>query len=103
MEPGASGRRGRFRRLYAAEVDALLGFALRRSDRPRDAADVVAETFLVAWRRFDDVPSPPQARLWLYGAARRVLADQRREGEVQRTASGGRLRHEQVLPDISPP
>ena len=71
MDPGASGRQERFRRLYAAEVDALLGFALRRADRAEDAADVVAETFRVAWRRFDDVPSQPQARLWLYGVARR--------------------------------
>ena len=102
MDPGASGREERFRRLYAADVDALLGFALRRADRAEDAADVVAETFLVAWRRFDDVPSWPQARLWLYGVARRVLANQRR-GDGRRTALGGRLRQElaTVLPDIS--
>jgi RNA polymerase sigma factor (sigma-70 family) len=101
MDPGASGREERFRRLYAAEIDALLGFALRRVDRAEDAADAVAETFLVAWRRWDDVPSP-QVRLWLYGVARRVLANQRR-GEVRRTALGGRLRQElaMVLPDVS--
>ena len=29
-----------FRRLYAAHFDAVLGFALRRTDRPEDAADV---------------------------------------------------------------
>jgi RNA polymerase sigma factor (sigma-70 family) len=93
--------RGAVRRLYAAEIDALLGFALRRVDRAEDAADAVAETFLVAWRRWDDVPSP-QVRLWLYGVARRVLANQRR-GEVRRTALGGRLRQElaMVLPDVS--
>jgi RNA polymerase sigma-70 factor (ECF subfamily) len=36
------------------------------------APDVVAETFLVAWRRLDDVPADPLP--WLYGVARRVLA-----------------------------
>jgi RNA polymerase sigma-70 factor (ECF subfamily) len=35
-------------------------------DRAEDAADVVAETFLVAWRRLDSVPGGDEARLWLY-------------------------------------
>ena len=37
---------------------------------------MVAETFLVAWRRLDEVPE--EARPWLLGVARRVLANQRR-------------------------
>src|SRR5579875_1486915 len=40
----------------------------------QDAADVVAETLLVAWRRLDQVPARQQALMWLYGVARRVLA-----------------------------
>jgi DNA-directed RNA polymerase specialized sigma24 family protein len=39
---------------------------------------VIAETFLTAWRRLDDVPAGDEARLWLYGVARRMLANQRR-------------------------
>jgi RNA polymerase sigma-70 factor (ECF subfamily) len=35
----------------------------------------VAETFTVAWRRIADVPSGQDARAWLYGVARRVLAN----------------------------
>jgi RNA polymerase sigma-70 factor (ECF subfamily) len=68
----------RFRRLFDDAERDLLAYALRRVDRPEDAADVVAETFLVAWRRLDDVPPGAQARLWLYGVARRQLANQRR-------------------------
>lgn len=50
-------------------------YALRRA--PAELAqDAVAETFLVAWRRFDDVPA--DALPWLYGVARRTLANQRR-------------------------
>jgi RNA polymerase sigma-70 factor (ECF subfamily) len=56
----------------------MVAFALRRTPTPDDAADVVAETFLTAWRRLDEVPDPPDSRLWLYAAARRVLANQRR-------------------------
>jgi RNA polymerase sigma-70 factor (ECF subfamily) len=69
----------------------ILAYALRRTDGPEDAADVVAETFLVAWRRLEDVPPGAQARLWLYGVARRALANQRR-GERRRERLGERLR-----------
>jgi hypothetical protein len=42
-------------------------YALRRTLSPDDAADILAETFLVAWRKLDQVPSGPDARLWLFG------------------------------------
>lgn len=86
-------REDAFRRHYAAHFDAVLGFALRRTDRPEDAADVVADTFLVAWRRINHVPTEPQTRLWLYGVTRRVLANHRR-GESRRVALGRRLREQ---------
>jgi RNA polymerase sigma-70 factor (ECF subfamily) len=67
-----------FEALYAATFSQILGYALRRCDQPEDAADVVAETFAIAWRRVDAVPPGEQARLWLYGVARNVLANHRR-------------------------
>jgi RNA polymerase sigma factor (sigma-70 family) len=96
------GREETFRRVYAAHFDAVLGYALRRSDRPEDAADATAETFLVAWRRLGHVPSGPDTRPWLYGVARRVLANHRR-GNRRRTSLGDRLRRElaAVVPDSS--
>ena len=91
-----------FRRLYAAHFDAVLGYALRRADRPEDAGDVTAETFLVAWRRLGHAPQEQEMRPWLYGVARRVLANHRR-GERRRTALGDRLRRElkAYVPDVS--
>ena len=91
-----------FRGLYHENFDALLGYALRRTARPEDAADVVADTFLVAWRRQRDVPPGEQARLWLYGVARRTLANQRR-GDARRTHLGERLGAELalVVPDLA--
>lgn len=83
----------RFRDLYGANFTPLLGYALRRSDDAEDAADVVSETFLVAWRRLAEVPEGAAARLWLYGVARRVLANQRR-GTGRRDRLGERLRHD---------
>jgi RNA polymerase sigma-70 factor (ECF subfamily) len=70
--------RARFEALYAAEGRRVLAYALRRTAQPADAADVLAEVFLVAWRRLDDVPRGAEARLWLYGVARGVLANHRR-------------------------
>lgn len=83
----------RFRRLYAEHVDPILGYALRRTDQAADAGDIVAETFLVAWRRLGDIPPGDEARLWLYGVARGVIANQRR-GADRRQALGQRLRRD---------
>jgi RNA polymerase sigma factor (sigma-70 family) len=79
-----------FRRVYAGNFEAVLAYATRRVTQPADAADVVAETFLVAWRRFREMPPGDEARLWLYGVARRVLANHQR-GSVRRERLRQRL------------
>jgi RNA polymerase sigma factor (sigma-70 family) len=83
----------RFSRLYRDHEREVLRYALRRCAGADDAADVVAETFLVAWRRLGDVPLGEEARLWLYATARRVLANHHR-GVRRRTRLGERLRDE---------
>lgn len=75
-------------RLYECHAAAVHGYALRRSDR-ETADEVTAQVFLVAWRRRSSVPA--DALPWLYGVARRVLADQRR-GASRRRRLGERLR-----------
>lgn len=79
-----------FGRLYREHGRAILAYALRRAGDPEDAADIVAETFLIAWRRRGDVPAGDKARLWLYAVARRVLANRHR-AEQRRTRLGERL------------
>jgi RNA polymerase sigma-70 factor (ECF subfamily) len=81
----------RFAALFNRTHRPLLAYAVRRVTDPADAADIVAETFLVAWRRLDEVPPDEQARPWLFGVARRVLANYYR-GEHRRHALGERLR-----------
>jgi RNA polymerase sigma factor (sigma-70 family) len=78
---GNSDRESRFRRMCEAHTAAVLAYALRRTSRD-DAADVVAETFLVAWRRLDDVDEG-SALPWLYAVARRVLLSQLRTARRQ--------------------
>jgi RNA polymerase sigma factor (sigma-70 family) len=62
-----------FERLFRETRDDLLAYALRRSPSPEEAADAVAETYLIAWRRLERVPAGDEARLWLFGVARNVL------------------------------
>ncbi|WP_188197345.1 RNA polymerase sigma factor [Nonomuraea sp. SYSU D8015] len=71
-------RKQRFEEIYAAHYPDILAYVRRRTDSHDDAADALAETFTVAWRRLDDVPEGGRSRLWLYGVARRVLANGRR-------------------------
>jgi len=69
-------RREQFGALYEENYHLILGYALRR--RGDEAADVVAETFLVAWRRLEEIPTGTEARLWLYAVARHVVANHER-------------------------
>ncbi len=65
----------RLEALFRRHHQAVVSYARRRV--PRDMADdVVASTFLVAWRRVDEVPA--DALPWLLAVARNVIATQRR-------------------------
>lgn len=84
-------RRGAFEELFSAHYWAVRAYVLRRSPAA-SAEDVIAETFLVAWRRLDSLGEDPLP--WLFGVARRVMANQLR-AERRRTALSARL-HELV-------
>lgn len=86
----------RFRRLYEDHGREILAYCLRRAE-PEDARDALADTFLVVWRRIDDVPTGDAARLWLYGVARRTLATQMR-GDRRRRRLAHRLGSQRSLP-----
>ncbi|MER6948437.1 RNA polymerase sigma factor [Nonomuraea sp. NPDC000554] len=90
---GPSEPKERFEEIYAAHYPAVATYIRRRTDSPDDIADVIAETFTTAWRRIHDVPEGSETRLWLYGVARRVLANHFR-AQDRRTALAQRLREE---------
>ena len=74
----------------------LLRYFQRRVDQ--DAADLVAETMLTTWRRRSDLPIDAEnARMWMFGIARNVLANYQR-GERRRHALGDALRRETPRP-----
>jgi RNA polymerase sigma-70 factor, ECF subfamily len=72
----------RYVALFEAHFADIWKFVRRRCGSSHDADDVTAETFAVAWRRRDELPGD-DVRLWLFGVARRVLANQRRSAQRQ--------------------
>ncbi|MFI7707316.1 RNA polymerase sigma factor [Nonomuraea sp. NPDC049480] len=90
----------RFTDIYDRHYRSVLGYALLRAERGA-AEDVSSETFLVAWRRLDELPEPPLP--WLLGVARNLLAKQRdsrhrRQALVDRIAA---LHREQAAGDVA--
>lgn len=82
MDPQA-----RFEAVYAAHNAAVRTYVRRRADS-QDTDDVVADVFVIAWRRLPDVPD--DALPWLLAAARRVLANRWR-GTHRATALRSRM------------
>jgi RNA polymerase sigma-70 factor (ECF subfamily) len=68
--------RQRLEALFTAHHAELMAF-VRRRGADANAEDLVADTFIVAWRRLDDMPAGAE-RAWLFGVARRLMANARR-------------------------
>jgi RNA polymerase sigma factor (sigma-70 family) len=101
MKEGERERRRRFDALFEAYSLDMVAYCGWRAGSPSDAEEAVAEVFLTAWRRFDDVPPGDAARVWLYATARRVIANQRRSAH-RRAALAERIALE-APPQESPP
>jgi RNA polymerase sigma-70 factor, ECF subfamily len=77
--------------LFDEHFDAVYRFLSRRLGNPDDAKDVAAETFAAALLK--RCPRGVAERCWLYGIARRKLADALRK----------RQRHENLDPNLADP
>jgi GDPmannose 4,6-dehydratase len=88
-----------FDQLYRRYAPLITAYVRRRIDRS-EVDDVVAQVFVVAWRRLADLPAPPSDRLWLYGVARRTVADHRRSG-LRRVRLEARLMEDAARPATS--
>ena len=74
-----------FEALFRETRAPLLGYLTRRAPA-EDAADLLAEVYLVAWRRRADLPRGDERRLWLFGVARRLVAEHHRTVGVRTAA-----------------
>lgn len=81
--PGGATREERFAALAHQVGEPLRRYVARRT-APDAVEDVLADTFLVLWRRLDDIPADdPQP--WSYGVARNCLANARRSARRQQS------------------
>lgn len=69
-------RRASFTEMYREHYSAVRKYASWRCGAA-NLDDIVADVFLVAWRRFDEVDLT-WARPWLFGVVKNVLSDDRR-------------------------
>ena len=93
MEPRhrTAGRGDRwYRTVFDAHATPLLDYFLRRVSQDH-AHDLVAEVFLIAWRRRAIAPDEPNLRPWLFKVASNVLRNHRR-GAARRMRLHERLR-----------
>lgn len=99
MQAVGSEVEGAFRSLYDRTHAQVTAYCLRRCPSRSDAHDAVAETYVVAWRRFREMPDGDAALLWLFATARRVIANLRRSHDRQGRLSR-RMRLAQVPEDL---
>lgn len=76
-------------RIFVAEHGPAVVRYVRRRVRPEDCDDLINEVLTIAWRRLREIP-PGRERAWLYGVARRVIANYAR-AERRRHAFLSRL------------
>lgn len=75
---------------------------LQRRVGPDDAADLLGDTMVAAWRRVSDLPADAEgARMWLFGIARGTLLNHAR-GERRRWALAEKVRTHLVVAVTSP-
>lgn len=70
--------------MFATHHDAVRRYVVRRQSGAL-VDDAIADSFLVAWRRLEEIPE--RTLPWLLGVARRALADQRRAVRRRRSLS----------------
>jgi RNA polymerase sigma factor (sigma-70 family) len=103
MSQSESERERRFDVLFATYSTDIVAYCGWRAPSASDAQDAVADVFLTAWRRLDQLPEGDAARVWLYATARRVIANQRRSSR-RRVALQERLAFEAAArPQERPP
>lgn len=99
MTPTDPDTRARFEQIHFVVREPLARYLARRA--PIDEVeDLFADTMVVAWRRLADIPEGAEVA-WIFGVARRVLANHRRgAGRLARLVERATLAHPRVSPGL---
>lgn len=99
MTPTDPDTRARFGQIHFVVREPLARYLARRA--PIDEVeDLFADTMVVAWRRLADIPEGAEVA-WIFGVARRVLANHRRgAGRLARLVERATLAHPRVSPGL---
>lgn len=81
-----------FQREALPEMDAVYRFALRLAGNPPEAEDLVQETFLRAWRSWEQYTPGTNCKSWLFTICRNVFLRQQERGK----------RHDEILSEQAP-
>lgn len=92
-------RRARFEGVVLDLVEPLRRFLARRTDAAT-ADDVLGDTLLVLWRRYDDLPD--EVLPYAYGVARRCLANAQRGARRQGRVAGRIATLDPPRPAVNP-
>lgn len=88
--------------LIRANASDLLAYLERRVDPRADAADVLSDAFIVAWKKSGTAPvGETDGRMWLFTIARNTLLNARRSSK-RRLGATERLRQELQQPSVAP-
>lgn len=106
LDPGREGSpertpEERLREIWEEHSGAVLAYALRRLGSQDAAEDIVSETFLIVWRKVDEIPSEPLP--WLLGIARRVLSHHYRSRRSQMALEARLEQTARCLTDLTAP
>jgi RNA polymerase sigma-70 factor, ECF subfamily len=83
---------------FVREVaDPVRRFLLRRTDADT-ADDVLGETMLVCWRRFDELPPADERLPWVYVTARNCLRNAERSARRRSRLTARIVSHDQPAP-----
>jgi RNA polymerase sigma-70 factor (ECF subfamily) len=66
LDPAAAAKRARFEATALPYLKSAYNFALRLTRRPDDARDLVQETYLRAYRTFDNFRAGTNSKAWLF-------------------------------------
>lgn len=76
-------KESRFRALFSENYRQLARYGRHRGLNAEEVDDLIASTFEVVWRRFENIPDGDGAVLWLYGIAYNQLRNLRRSKRRQ--------------------